>query len=68
MPAAWDWLGRKAAGRQRAYLQPLAGRRCRYRHSQLRQDESGVLVESTFTSIPDVFELHALGLAAREPG
>ncbi|RDI14129.1 alpha/beta hydrolase [Comamonas sp. AG1104] len=54
--AAWDWLGRKAAGRPRYIFGHSLGGAVAIDLASSVKDESGVLVESTFTSIPDVFD------------
>ena len=54
--AAWDWLGRQAAGRPRYIFGHSLGGAVAIDLASSVKDESGVLVESTFTSIPDVFD------------
>nr|WP_279089883.1 alpha/beta fold hydrolase [Comamonas thiooxydans] len=54
--AAWDWLGRQAAGRRRYIFGHSLGGAVAIDLASSVKDESGVLVESTFTSIPDVFD------------
>jgi alpha-beta hydrolase superfamily lysophospholipase len=54
--AAWEWLGRQAAGRPRYVFGHSLGGAVAIDLASSVKDESGVLVESTFTSIPDVFD------------
>ncbi|BDR07774.1 alpha/beta fold hydrolase [Comamonas thiooxydans] len=54
--AAWDWLGRQAAGRPRYIFGHSLGGAIAIDLASSVKNESGVLVESTFTSIPDVFD------------
>ena len=54
--AAWDWLGRQAAGRPRYIFGHSLGGAVAIDLASSVKDESGVLVESTFTSISDVFD------------
>ncbi|MEX8191402.1 alpha/beta hydrolase [Comamonas guangdongensis] len=54
--AAWGWLGRQAAGRPRYIFGHSLGGAVAIDLASFVKDESGVLVESTFTSIPDVFD------------
>jgi alpha-beta hydrolase superfamily lysophospholipase len=52
--AAWDWLGRHAPGRPRYIFGHSLGGAIAIDLARSVQDEAGVMVEATFTSIPDV--------------
>ncbi len=54
--AAWDWLGRKSPDQPRYIFGHSLGGAVAIDLASSVKDESGVLVESTFTSIPDVFD------------
>lgn len=54
--AAWRWLGQKAAGKPRYIFGHSLGGAIAIDLASAVGDEKGVIVESTFTSIPDVFE------------
>ncbi|MBV8250196.1 MAG: alpha/beta fold hydrolase [Comamonas sp.] len=54
--AAWDWLGRQAAGRPRYIFGHSLGGAVAIDLASSVNDEQGVLVESTFTNISDVFD------------
>lgn len=54
--AAWDWLERKAPGQPRYIFGHSLGGAIAIDLARRVKDEKGVLVESTFTSIPDVFD------------
>ena len=54
--AAWDWLGQRAAGRPRYIFGHSLGGAVAIDLARAVKDEKGVIVESTFTSIPDVFD------------
>ncbi|CAB5657368.1 acetoin dehydrogenase E2 subunit dihydrolipoyllysine-residue acetyltransferase [Delftia tsuruhatensis] len=51
---AWDWLGRKAPGRPRYLFGHSLGGAIAIDLARQVDDEAGVMVEATFTSIPDV--------------
>jgi alpha-beta hydrolase superfamily lysophospholipase len=52
--AAWDWLGEKYPNRQRYIFGHSLGGAIAIDLAAKVQDESGTIVEGTFTSIPDV--------------
>jgi alpha-beta hydrolase superfamily lysophospholipase len=52
--AAWDWLGREHAGRPRYLFGHSLGGAIAIDLASEVADEQGVIVEGTFTSIPDV--------------
>lgn len=52
--AAWDWLGRRHAGRQRYVFGHSLGGAIAIDLASKVQDEQGVIVEGTFTSMVDV--------------
>ena len=52
--AGWDWLGRHAPGRPRFIFGHSLGGAIAIDLARSVQDEAGVMVEATFTSIPDV--------------
>lgn len=54
--AAWDWLGRKSPGQPRYIFGHSLGGAIAIDLARAVKDEKGVMVESTFTSIPDVFD------------
>ncbi|RGE45072.1 alpha/beta fold hydrolase [Comamonas testosteroni] len=54
--AAWDWLGRKSPGQPRYIFGHSLGGAIAIDLARSVKDEKGVMVESTFTSIPDVFD------------
>lgn len=53
--AAWDWLGQKAAGKPRYIFGHSLGGAIAIELARNVKDEKGVIVESTFTRIADVF-------------
>ena len=54
--AAWRWLGQKAGGKPRYIFGHSLGGAIAIDLASAVNDEQGVIVESTFTSIPDVFD------------
>ena len=52
--AAWDWLAKQHAGRQRYVFGHSLGGAMAIDLASKVDDEQGVIVEGTFTSIPDV--------------
>jgi alpha-beta hydrolase superfamily lysophospholipase len=52
--AAWDWLGRHAPGQPRYLFGHSLGGAIAIDLASQVDDEAGVMVEATFTSIPDV--------------
>ena len=54
--AAWDWLGRKSPGQPRYIFGHSLGGAIAIDLARSVTDEKGVMVESTFTNIPDVFD------------
>ncbi|MGY0201853.1 alpha/beta hydrolase [Leptothrix sp. BB-3] len=52
--AAWDWLARERPGRSRTVFGHSLGGAIAVALAAQVQDEAGVIVEGTFTSIPDV--------------
>jgi alpha-beta hydrolase superfamily lysophospholipase len=52
--AAWDWLGQQYPGRPRYIFGHSLGGALAIELAAQVQDEAGTVVESTFTSIPDV--------------
>ena len=54
--AAWDWLARKSPGQPRYIFGHSLGGAIAIDLARSVKDEKGVLVESTFTNIPDVFD------------
>ena len=52
--AAWDWLAQQYAGRQRYVFGHSLGGAIAIDLASKVEDEQGVIVEGTFTSIPDV--------------
>jgi fermentation-respiration switch protein FrsA (DUF1100 family) len=53
--AAWDWLGREHPGTPRYIFGHSLGGAVAVALGAQVDDESGVIVEGTFTSVPDVF-------------
>ncbi len=53
--AAWDWLGREHPGLSRYVFGHSLGSAIAVQLAASVDDESGVLVEGSFTSVPDVF-------------
>jgi len=53
--AAWDWLGREHPGWPRYVFGHSLGGAIAVQLASQVDDESGVLVEGSFTSVPDVF-------------
>ena len=54
--AAWRWLGQKAGGKPRYIFGHSLGGAIAIDLASAVNDEQGVIVESTFTSIPDVLD------------
>jgi fermentation-respiration switch protein FrsA (DUF1100 family) len=59
--AAWNWLARAHPGRARYVFGHSLGGAIAVELAALVTDEAGVIVEGTFTSIPDVFSTMAWG-------
>jgi alpha-beta hydrolase superfamily lysophospholipase len=59
--AAWDWLARHHPGRPRYIFGHSLGGAIAVELAAQVKDEAGVIVEGTFTSIPDVFASMAWG-------
>ena len=62
--AAWEWLRERHPDAAALIFGHSLGSAIAVQLATEVDDEAGVMVEGRFTSIPDVYSTHALGLAA----